>query len=108
MAKIKKSVSVEQEWDSISQEKCSCGGDIEISSQTLTFPDDKNRVYDIFEGKCSLCGKSHEFKFDIGSYFWNQPIDDCIIESFKESARQGNKRISSQAEELLSKEIENG
>ena len=92
MAKIKKSISVEQEWDSVSQEKCSCGGDIEFYSQTLTFPDSKNRVYDIFEGKCSICGKIHESKFDINSYFWNQPIDDCIIESFKESAKQAVER----------------
>ena len=67
--KIKVS-NVEEEYDKISKEKCTCGGKLEPIQQTLGFPDKMDRISDYLTCSCKLCGKEYQFEFDISSFFW--------------------------------------
>ena len=60
--------SVAEEYAELRRTRCECGGSFTVVMQRLVFSAD-GRPADVLNTKCSACGSTRDFVFDISSFF---------------------------------------
>ena len=64
--------SVEEEYVYVSEQRCKCGGMLEVTSQEFSgFPFPRDTLIT----KCEECSKTKKFLFDVSSFFEKQAKD---------------------------------